>query len=263
MNKIKKYKMAFTQTEAIIALLLVGIVSAIALPVLIESSEWKEYKSGLEKAQSVLNNALNAYYLEYGTSPQCGYWDRNEYELSDNYAVCTERAYNGSCNSWRLKDGNPLPADYDGFYTDCRDLWALLRKTLSVQRVCDNYAYEIGCIPQYKGRDEIYAAKNPAKTDYDVTVDVEKSGFLKKDLRTASALILTDGTIVFTNGTPSPMLIAVDVNGHKGPNKWGYDVHDLKLTLQNRTSTPVFKLSDVIIEEKGKTGTELILNDEY
>ena len=38
--------------------------------------------------------------------------------------------------------------------------------------------------------------------------------------------VLADGTIIISYST-SPLLLAVDINGNKAPNKWGYDLFSL------------------------------------
>ncbi len=61
---------AFTLSEVLITLVIIGIISAITVPTLFANHKWQEYKSALKKAHSTLNNAVNAYYLENGTFPQ-------------------------------------------------------------------------------------------------------------------------------------------------------------------------------------------------
>ena len=53
--------------------------------------------------------------------------------------------------------------------------------------------------------------------------------------------------------------MGIDVNGKKGPNKWGYDVFYLMMQRENMSST--VKLSDPICALKEKGGyyaTEMI-----
>ena len=51
-------KKAFTLAEILITLAIIGIVAALAIPAVLANAQQQEYKTGLKKAVSVLNQAV-------------------------------------------------------------------------------------------------------------------------------------------------------------------------------------------------------------
>ncbi len=60
----KKYKSAFTLSEVLIALVIIGTIAAITLPVLFANYQKQALKSSLKKNYSVLKQALDRYQAE-------------------------------------------------------------------------------------------------------------------------------------------------------------------------------------------------------
>lgn len=207
---------------------------------------------------SSIEQASLKYYSIYGGNPECGYWEKNPYSAAGNGAVCVSHSETGVCNGWKLRDGSDLPSDYNGFFDDCTKLWQSFYKTMNVQKICRNNAYANGCIPEYKGRDTLYGGKNPDKSDYEINSAVASSGFMKSAILSGSAIVLTDGSIIFSYMHESTRYFAVDVNGKKGPNKWGTDVYLVKPTMRNSTSVPIFKFDNSMLDSGGISSTSLL-----
>lgn len=66
-------KYAFTLTEILIGLLIIGMVAALSLPVVITSTNQYEYRTGLRKAVSALNTAIKMANAEDGDSTYDSY----------------------------------------------------------------------------------------------------------------------------------------------------------------------------------------------
>ena len=134
---------------------------------------------------------------------------------------------------------------------------------MNVIKVCDNNAYENGCIPNYKGRDTILKEQG-ASDEIVETAQKSCTGFTENNIKKASAFITQDGMIFFPYavGMSYAPLIIVDVNGFKGPNKWGHDVYSLKLTLNTDFTGSVAKSCYGgcynTVEKGGITSYELI-----
>ena len=62
-------KHAFTLAEVLITLLIIGIIAAITIPSMIHEYEQHEFKTGLRKAISVLNDAIQLNISQDGESP--------------------------------------------------------------------------------------------------------------------------------------------------------------------------------------------------
>ena len=62
-------KKAFTLAEVLITLMIIGIVAALTIPSVISNYQQQEYKTGLKKAVSVLNDAIQTNIASDGETP--------------------------------------------------------------------------------------------------------------------------------------------------------------------------------------------------
>ena len=62
----KRQKAAFTLTEVLITLGIIGVVAAMTLPAVINTTRNKELETGLKKGASVLTQAFDMYQAEHG-----------------------------------------------------------------------------------------------------------------------------------------------------------------------------------------------------
>ena len=62
-------KKAFTLAEVLITLMIIGIVAALTIPSVISNYQQQEFKTGLKKAVSVLNEAITTTMAIEGVSP--------------------------------------------------------------------------------------------------------------------------------------------------------------------------------------------------
>jgi prepilin-type N-terminal cleavage/methylation domain-containing protein len=118
-------------------------------------------------------------------------------------------------------DGNP-PACYGSNVktqtSECDVLWDALPKYIKMAKSCKGNAYADGCLPSYNGVDTI------SRYTGNKTVIWGCSNWLLSNLKNkVNAYVLMDGTIMFY--LPGSPRVAFDVNGFKGPNKWGHDIH--------------------------------------
>ncbi|MBQ2645652.1 type II secretion system protein [bacterium] len=61
-------KKGFTLAEVLITLVIIGVIAAMTIPTLMNSTNAQEYRTGLKKAISTLNQALSLNYALEGTS---------------------------------------------------------------------------------------------------------------------------------------------------------------------------------------------------
>ena len=62
-------KSAFTLAEVLITLMIIGIVAALSIPSVITNAQQQEFKTGLKKAVSVLNEAIQTNIVLEGETP--------------------------------------------------------------------------------------------------------------------------------------------------------------------------------------------------
>lgn len=214
-------KLGFTLAEVLITLGIIGVVAAITLPMLIQNYQKTVLKSQFKKVYSEFFNAIKLAQSKNEAPVYCYYWQKSPYPS----VVCMEYdSKYGTCSKWAMPDGSPLPSNYNGIYNDCVDFFysKLFGHVLKYAKHCKNNALLNGCLTeQYRGVDKI-------KAEIDDSVEYNPNmGFSDSVLKqTGEAWVLIDGTVIvkwcgYMCETP---IFMVDINGHKRPNKWGYDI---------------------------------------
>lgn len=193
--KSKIARMAFTLAETLITLGIVGVVAALTIPTLMTKCREIILGAQFKQAYSYVVNARRMAIASIGHHPACHY---------------------------------SLGAD--GEYGDCPEFSEEFLKALKVIHYCSSNAIKNGCVPNYKGFDEVKKIKDPNISDADLkTAMIGCTNFKKSNLETYPAYYLANGMIIMPGAAGlGASRIAVntiiDVNGTKGPNRWGYDV---------------------------------------
>lgn len=253
MNK----KLAFTLAEVLITLAIVGVVAAITMPLIVANVQKLILKNQLKKVVSNFYSAIQQVKLETTPEIGCYYWEKSPYKVK-----CTGKNEYGTCHSWVLDDGHdsPLPSDVNGKMGECATFDnVLFNKVFKVIKFCRNNALVNGCLTDsYRGVDKVKAEQNPdsAQDPNEHMTDLW--------LKTVHPVwVLNDGTIIIRYGDfvgyPAPIYV-VDVNGHKGPNKWGYDIFGLQLKGNEQTGISKIVGYDFAIEKGGTSSTAMIKN---
>lgn len=63
-------KLGFTLAEVLITLVIIGVIAAMTVPTLMNNTNAQEFRSGLKKAISGVNQALTLHYALEGTTAQ-------------------------------------------------------------------------------------------------------------------------------------------------------------------------------------------------
>lgn len=245
-KKNMKKILAFTLAEVLISLTIIGVIAALTVPVIMNNSQQKANAIAYRRIITVLNETVERSVAEtrFLPQPRCFYWDKNPYGA----AHCVKWDDSGNCTQYKLANGQPWPDDYNGGFTQCGDLLAFMKKNLLVQKECAS-GYSDGCLPEYDGNDTNYKDSHPDAEDVDVNKATSGCGnFRKANIKTRPAFVLDDGTIIFVYS--SAQLMAVDVNGKKGPNKWGHDLWPITLK-GNYTTIPQYAPGGCDIVQKG------------
>ena len=126
MNK----KVAFTLAEVLITLGIIGIVSAMTIPTLINNYKEKVRDNQFKKVYAMLNQAVQLTAIDFNNRPRCHY--------GTPFA-------NADCNEFNLK----------------------LRNNMRVIKFCDTKSYDNGCIPHYDGAEVHWKEIYKDREDYD------------------------------------------------------------------------------------------------
>ena len=245
-------KVAFTLAEVLITLGVIGVVAALTLPSIVHNVQKVVLKNQFKRAYSNFYNAIKYVQVQNGAPYACFYWDKKPY----GDAECSEFNEYGSCIGWTLADGSPLPNDYMGKISDCRKFTEDLMKALNVVKFCENNALANGCVTDsFRGVDKIKAEQNPDKiidptqTFGDVAVKQKYPAFITADGVLYSRYVSMGSLPVFM----------VDVNGSKGPNKWGYDI--FSFTINGDEVNGITKIRQIMyVFERGGTTMNDILS---
>ncbi len=187
-------KKGFTLAEVLITLAIIGTVAALTIPSIVRNYRDVQYKSAYKKAYAMLSQSFNMAKMEVGGNPVCYY------------------LYTGS---------------YGALTQDCNALFVELEKNWKIIKKCANNGYANGCLPEYKGTDEVCAENNPDWTPEQVEAKMYGSaiGFrTRNNIKALRSYVLADGITIMFNSGSLPTIVAVDLNGKKPPNKWGYDL---------------------------------------
>ena len=229
-DKVKKK--GFTLSEVLITLGIIGIVAAMTLPSLINKAEKMILKNQFKKTYSTLTQALLKSEVDYGSTPECYYDLRNS-----------------SATSGLTGNGTAV---------ECNVFAKVFLKNLNVVATCKNNAYP-SCIPKYEGFDTMAVANNPDLSEDEALeiVGGQPAFYQNRILYQNPAYVLSDGSIIVTYGGVMPKLFAIDINGKKGPNKWGYDLFSF-FTARNQKTNLVLIGTTYLVEKGGLTTREMI-----
>lgn len=222
-NSLKK---GFTLAEVLITLGIIGVVAALTIPTISHNIQEATLNNQFKKFYSTFKQAfLNVQTIE-GRPIQCHYWQNNPYN-----GICTsscEKNENGQNVCICLETGKPRPSDYDGRFDECRTFYnEVFNKQLKVAKLCNGNALADGCLPSdIKGYDKVLLEKDPDNEYVSDTME-----FSDNKIKNAyPVFVLQDGTYIiqFGNLAGRPVF-AFDINGKKGPNRWGYDLYGIIL----------------------------------
>lgn len=246
------FKKGFTLAEVLITIAIIGIVAALTIPTLIHKYQDYSLKVQFKKTYAMLRQAMQMAEYDFGVPPKCYYWDVNPY----GPAVCSEYAEDGNTcigGYVLVSTGKPVPSDYSGIFTECSLFGKAIGENLKFARVCKKEPYANGCVPEYEGRDTYDGGSQIASG----MPSAQKKDNLMNENYT---MVLADGTIVINGWSTvniSPQLFFVDINGKKGPNKWGYDLFSFRL-YKDSEGILKFKEGSGFKESGGKTVDEML-----
>ena len=192
---------AFTLAEVLVTLGVIGVVAAMTLPMLAKNYQFYVRQQQFKKAYAALEIAVQKTQIDLGEGVKCHYLDYFR-------------------NSTRGRQTS-----------DCGYFYNELIKNLQLLKKCEGKALEHKCIPEDMRGGEVVYAEVQGGDDPDAAKDfftANCSGFNTSRLQnTNTAYIFNPGIMVmpYPNGNSKFLpLFIMDINAHKGPNKWGHDI---------------------------------------
>ena len=254
-SNMKNYRLrkGFTLAEVLITLAIVGIVAALTIPTVSKNIQHAVLKNQFKKFYSTFTQAISAIQAKNGRPVKCYYWDISPYDGKCT-PVCSLKNEYGTCIGGYIceETGEPTPSDFNGAYSECSEFYEeLFLNTLKTSKICENNAYEQGCLPKdFRGADVAKSEQSPDQ-EYDPNALFSDSNIKN----VYPVIVLFDGTYIIkyfsmTGGNP---IFTVDINGFKGPNKWGYDIFSFTLRGSANNGIQKLKTQTYATEKGGKT----------
>ncbi len=219
---------AFTLAEVLITLGIIGVVAALTMPALVAKYQEMVLKNQFKHAYSLVSQAIKQVEVNNGYPLECYVWPE-----SRGSNACLEYGEDGNCKKWENKG-----QDTYGRSTDCGIFQSEFEKTVKIIKICENNALEQGCIPEYNGIDTIKKAQDDSLSDVDINKATAGMAWWRKDAiaKDRKAYVLSDGIILLMSGWSGMRIFAIDVNGKRGPNKWGHDLFAVSVSSDSGKS---------------------------
>ena len=198
-------RVGFTLAEVLITLGIIGIVSAMTIPTLLNNYKQKVLDKQFVQTYSLLSQALLL------TTSQMDYMPKCYYKSIDGVNLVMP----------------PL-------YSECVTFNTKLLKNLRITKKCSSDAVAKGCMPVYEGYDTIIDKKLPnveppeGFSSYGEYLSRGCTPFRKANLKNRPTYNLSNGSILFLYDLGMPIL-CIDINGFSAPNKWGHDVFSFSI----------------------------------
>jgi len=214
-------KPALTLAEVLVTLGIIGVVAAMTLPMLAKNYQFYVRQQQFKKAYAAMSIAVQKTQVDMGEGVRCHYINRVWY--SDTMKEC------------------------DWFYDN-------LLKELQIIQVCKGNALEAHCIPiEMRGGDKVYSEVQGGDDKAAAEVEFNRGcgGFSDRNIKNNSTVYIANGGFsiipyytTYNFSSTGPLFI-LDVNSHKGPNKWGHDIFLLQFNKLNKQDS-VFVLEPAV-----------------
>ena len=194
-------KKGFTLAEVLITLAIIGIVAALTIPSVISNYQQQEFKTGLKKAVSVLNEAIQTNISQEGETPYDNY-ELSSY-LTRHMNVLKKTSYSSSCYD-KTTNKVIVPEDITNCYSTPNS------QTLSnnIFYTTDGMRFEVPLLSGHNG-------EYPKYILHESGVNIAKHPGYGGGYGHCGSYGLN---IVQNKTSNYPCVLMVDVNGEKKPN---------------------------------------------
>ena len=211
-------KSAFTLSEVMLTLSLIGFLATMTLSTVGSSVQQRARLSEFRAAYSKMAATLKNITLDTGKIYNCYECPTDDEKTLNGLSVpsCTAKNLAGDDNEEKTLNGD-----------SCNSLMGTFVRSLGATHFCENNPKGEGCLPD----------------NYPSPGDAE----CFQNLNSGHAYVLDNSMIIFDDAGSSMTLFAVDINGRKGPNKWGQDI----FTFSTKVTESVEKNGKTFVKEIG------------
>ncbi len=133
------------------------------IPIIASNIQHNVLKNQFKKFYSTFWQAVIGIQTKEGRPVNCYYWDTSHNPYTGVCTIeCTERNEYDTCIAHQCAETQtPLPSDINGHFSECTSFYKeLFLNTLKTTKICQDHAYEQGCLPEdFRGADIVNAKK--------------------------------------------------------------------------------------------------------
>lgn len=177
-------KKAFTLTEVMLTITLLGFLATMTLSTVGSSVQQRARLAEFRTAYAKMDTALRNITTEEGKVYTC--YEMPTSNEKDDFGLSIPTGFNSTANS------------------ECENLMHAFVKSMGGVRTCESDPVDEGCLPQ----------NYPSLS----------TGGCFTNIGASNAYVLDNSMIIFDDNGNYMRKFAIDVNGRKGPNKWGQDI---------------------------------------
>jgi len=136
-------------------------------------------------------------------------------------------------------------------YSECKQFYESFLKKFQIVNVCQKG--DTSCRPKYKTKEEVLAEGG---TMLNNNCSYPMNGMMGYNLSDGSTIYVYD----YSYPNHVSIYLGFDINGNKGPNRWGYDLFYLSLYRKDLSSNTTALTSICeLIEKDGQSAEEILL----
>ena len=205
-----RYK-GFTLAEVLITLMIIGVVAALTIPSVISNYQQQEFKTGLKKAVSVLNAAIQANIAIEGETP---YENRDLFSYLQRHMSILKKNKIGHCYSSGTGSAIELNDDLGSCYQMQGAEW----QGNNVFYTTDGMRFEISEEYNRNNAKHFYLHETGIDASQGKKLLLKETNYTYSDIKNSGACGSYGLASNPNNTLNTPCIIMVDVNGDKKPN---------------------------------------------
>lgn len=193
--KINSKKSGFTLSEIMVTLTLIGSLATLTLSTIGASVQQRARLAEFRSAYAKMEAALKSIQFDRGSIYACYYGTVPHADIDEQGLHLEKKS---------IPDAT----------TECNAFIHAFTRTMGATRSCETNPVTEGCMPN----------NYPA------------AGCSSFDFKKAKRAYVFDNSMIFMiyyqpNSSSFPGRMAIDINGRKGPNKWGQDIFPISLSI--------------------------------
>lgn len=206
-------KMAFTLTETLIALAIVGVIAALTLPMLAGGTDKKTNAAELARAVELTEGGILNIMSQVGHNRESAAEKLSEISVNDVFG--DPEAVQAEPEDPENPEDPEEPEKQETYLTDGQNLYTQMKGLMGLTEISNTYLTKA---KTYSGE----SISNSFSSNKTYKFNKRSSVIITEDINDSNAQTADADTVIAR--------IFFDVNGEKGPNRLGKDIFQFGLT---------------------------------